>query len=294
MGFLDGKVAIVTGAGGGIGRAHALLLAQEGAKVVVNDLGGDRHGKGKGTSMADAVVAEIRKAGGKAIANYDSVAELEGARRMVQAAVDEYGGIDILICNAGILRDKTLQNMTVEMWNDVMNVHLNGTFYCTKAAYDRMIEQGRGGRILCTSSASGLFGNFGQTNYGAAKAGIAGFVRCLWQEGQKHKITVNGIAPGAFTRMTEDLLPGGQSGDFAKKWRPEHVSPVVVWLCSDEAAGVTGRIFSLHGNEVSLVEPVRTKIADRTDNLEPWNPAEIGPKVLEFIKKKGPPPRAMG
>lgn len=294
MGFLDGKVAVVTGAGGGIGRAHARLLAKEGASVVVNDLGGDRHGSGKGNSMADEVVKEITSAGGKAVADYGSVASKEDAQAMVRRAVEEFGRIDIMICNAGILRDKTLKKMSDQEWHAVIDVHLNGTYYCVKAAYDRMIEQGKGGRILCTSSSSGLFGNFGQTNYGAAKAGIAGMVRCLWQEAQKYNITVNGIAPGAFTRMTEDLLPGGKEGDFAKKWTPEHVSPVVAWLCSDEAGGVTGRIFSLHGNEVSIIEPAREKIADRTDNLEPWDPGEIGPKVMEFIKKKGPPARALG
>lgn len=294
MGMLDGKVAVVTGAGGGIGRAHALLLAKEGASVVVNDLGGDRHGSGKGSSMADEVVQEITGAGGKAVPDYGSVSERKDAQAMVQRAIDEFGGIDIMLCNAGILRDKTLKNMAQAEWDAVINVHLNGTFFCVKAAYDRMIEQGRGGRILCTSSSSGLFGNFGQTNYGAAKAGIAGIVRCLWQEAQKYNITVNAIAPGAFTRMTEDLLPGGKEGDFAKKWTPEHVSPVVVWLCSDQAAQVTGRVFSLHGNEVCIIEPVREKIADRTDDLVPWEPSEIGPKVLEFIKKKGPPARALG
>ncbi len=184
--------------------------------------------------------------------------------------------------------------MTPDLWDNVLKVHLYGTYYCSKAAYDRMVEQGRGGRIICTSSASGLFGNFGQTNYGAAKGGIAGFVSCLCLEGQRYKINVNCIAPGAFTRMTEGLLPGGKDGDMAKRWRPEHVSPVVVWLCSDEADGVSGRIFSLHGNDVTLIEPSRHKIADRSDNIEPWLPSEIGPRVAEFLRKRGPPPRAMG
>ena len=179
MGMLDGKVALVTGAGGGLGRAHALLLAAEGASVVVNDLGGSRDGTGAGTSMADQVVDEIKAAGGQAVANYGSVTNPEEARAMVQACSDSFGKIDILIANAGILRDKSFKNMDDTMWDVVLDVHLRGTYLTTKAAYDTMIEQGNGGRIIMTSSTSGLLGNFGQTNYGAAKAGIAGFMRCL-------------------------------------------------------------------------------------------------------------------
>ena len=214
MGSLDGKVAIVTGAGGGIGKAHALLLAKEGACVVVNDLGGARDGTGASSSMADAVVDEITAAGGKAVANYGSVTDKAAAKEMVDQAVQAFGKLDILIANAGILRDKSFKNMDDDMWDLVLDVHLRGTYLTTKAAYDRMIEQGTGGRIVMTSSTSGLLGNFGQTNYGAAKAGIAGFTRCLWLEGLKYGITVNVLAPTAMSRLTEDS-PGGANLDHA-------------------------------------------------------------------------------
>ena len=195
MGMLDGKVALVTGAGGGLGRAHALLLAHEGAQVIVNDLGGSRDGTGASSSMADGVVDEIKAAGGEATAHYGSVTSRDDAESMVQCAVDTYGKIDILIANAGILRDKSFKNMDDNMWDVVMDVHLRGTYLVTKVAYDTMLEQGTGGRIIMTSSTSGLLGNFGQTNYGAAKAGIAGFMRCLWLEGLKYGITVNVLVP---------------------------------------------------------------------------------------------------
>ena len=249
MGMLDGKVALVTGAGGGLGRTHALLLAAEGAAVVVNDLGGARDGTGAGTSMADSVVQEIRDAGGQAVADYGSVADKGQALGMVQTAVDNFGRLDICICNAGILRDKSFKNMTDDMWEVVNDVHLRGTYYSAKAAYDRMLEQGEGGRIIVTSSTSGLLGNFGQTNYGAAKAGIAGFARCLYLEGARYGVTVNILAPTALSRLTEDILPD-QAKDAVP---PEKVSPTVVWLCTDDAKDVTGRTWLLTGNRVSLL-----------------------------------------
>ena len=217
MGMLDGKVALVTGAGGGLGRTHALLLAAEGAAVVVNDLGGARDGTGAGTSMADGVVNEIREAGGEAVADYGSVANKEHAQGMVQTAVDNFGRLDICICNAGILRDKSFKNMTDDLWEVVNDVHLRGTYYSAKAAYDRMLEQGEGGRIIVTSSTSGLLGNFGQTNYGAAKAGIAGFARCLYLEGARYGVTVNILAPTALSRLTEDILPEQAKGRRAAR-----------------------------------------------------------------------------
>ncbi len=229
MGMLYGKVAVVTGAGGGLGRAHALLLAQEGASVVVNDLGGSRDGTGGGSSMADAVVEEIKAAGGNAVANYGSVTSRADAEAMVAGAVEAFGKIDILIANAGILRDKSFKNMDDGMWDAVIDVHLRGTYLTAKVAYDKMIEQGSGGRIIVTSSTSGLLGNFGQTNYGAAKAGIAGFVRCLWLEGVKYGITVSVLAPTATSRMTEDILPE----DIQDNFPPEAGSPPIVWLCTD-------------------------------------------------------------
>lgn len=277
MGMLDGKVALVTGAGGGLGRAHALLLAQEGAAVVVNDLGGSRDGTGAGSSMADGVVDEIKAAGGQAVANYGSVTSREDAEAMVQAAVDAFGKIDILIANAGILRDKSFKNMEDSMWDAVIEVHLKGTYLTTKVAYDKMIEQGNGGRIVVTSSTSGLFGNFGQTNYGAAKAGIAGFMRCLWLEGMKYGVTVNVLAPTATSRMTTDILPEDMQDNFP----PEAVSPPIVWLCTDEAKDVTGRQFLVGGNSVSLLSWQVTPIAKRSLEEGLWGVSEIGEIILE-------------
>ena len=277
MGMLEGKVAIVTGAGGGIGREHARLLAKEGAAVVVNDLGGARDGTGADTSMADAVVEEITAAGGRAIAHYGSVADKEAAQGMVDTAVAEFGRLDICICNAGILRDKSFKNMTDDMWDVVLDVHLRGTYLVTKAAYDRMLEQGEGGRIVMTSSTSGLLGNFGQTNYGAAKAAIAGFMRCLWLEGLKYGITVNVLAPTAMSRLTEDILPEQVQDRFP----PETVAPAVVWLCTDEAKEVTGRQWLVAGNNVALLSWQVTPIAEQDLSEGPWNVAEIGRRILD-------------
>jgi len=284
MGILSGKAALVTGAGGGIGRAHALLLAKEGASVVVNDLGGSRDGTGKSTNLADQVVEEIKKAGGKAVANYDSVTDAKGAQNMVAAAVKAFGKLDILIANAGILRDKTFKNMTEDMWDIVIQVHLKGTYHTVKAAYDQMIAQNVPGRIILTSSTSGLFGNFGQTNYGAAKAGIAGLMRCLWPEAKKYGITVNVLAPAALTRLTEDLKGFGDEGGQGRKMLPEMVSPAVIWLCSDDAAEVTGRQFLVAGNTVSLIEPQTFPIAKRSNDEKPWDPRDIGAEIQKMVK----------
>ena len=276
MGMLEGKVAVVTGAGGGLGRTHALLLAKEGAAVVVNDLGGARDGTGSGTSMADGVVEEIRAAGGQAIAHYGSVSAKDDAIGMIDAAVNEFGKIDICICNAGILRDKSFKNMSDDMWDVVLDVHLRGTYLVTKAAYDKMLELGNGGRIIMTSSTSGLLGNFGQTNYGAAKAAIAGFMRCLWLEGLKYGVTVNVLVPTAMSRLTEDILPEAVQDQFP----PETVSPAVVWLCTDEAKEVTGRQWLCAGNSVSLLSWQATPIADQDLSEGPWEVAEIGERIL--------------
>ena len=282
MGMLDGKVALVTGAGGGLGRAHALLLAKEGASVVVNDLGGARDGTGASHNMADKVVDEIKRAGGKAVADYGSVSDPAQAKAMVQAAVKNFGKIDICINNAGILRDKSFKNMTDDMWDIIISVHLRGTYLVTKAAFDQMIEQGKGGRIIMTSSTSGLFGNFGQTNYGAAKAGTAGFMRCLWLEGVKYGITVNVLAPTAMSRLTEDVLPEPMKEAFP----PEKVSPPVVWLCTDEAKDVSGRQFLVAGNNVSLLSWQVTPIANKDG--DPWDVKTIGEKIVAS-KDKWPP-----
>ena len=275
MGKLDGKVALVTGAGGGLGRAHALLLAQEGAAVVVNDLGGTRDGTGQGSAMADGVVEEIRAAGGQAAADYGSVSDEAAAKAMVQAAVDHFGHLDICINNAGILRDKSFKNMTNELWDLVVDVHLRGTYLVAKAAWDQMLAQGRGGRIINTSSTSGLIGNFGQTNYAAAKAGIAGITRTLALEGVKYGITVNTLAPAAWSRLTEDIMPGDAEGQYG----PEKVAPVVVWLCTDDAKHVTGRQFCAGGNRVSLLSWHVLEIAQGDPMAAPFTVEEIGERM---------------
>lgn len=284
MGLLEGKVALVTGAGGGLGRCHALLLAKEGAAVVVNDLGGARDGTGEGHEMADNVVKEISNAGGKAVAHYGSVSDAEAAKEMVKTAVDTFGKLDICIANAGILRDKTFKKMTDEMWFKVIEVHLTGTYRVVKEAYEQMLAQEKGGRIVVTSSTSGLLGNFGQCNYGAAKAGIAGFMRCLALEGAKYGVTVNALAPTAHSRMTEGLLPA----ELLEQWPPEKVSPTVAWLCSDEAKDVTGRHFLVTGNNVQLLSWQLTPLADKDNSEEPWDVAELG-KFIRANMDKWPP-----
>jgi len=236
----DDRVAIITGAGGGLGRTYALDLAKRGAKVVVNDLGGKPDGTGASQSMADKVVDEIKAAGGEAVANYDSVATPEGGKAIVQTALDAFGTIDIVINNAGILRDKTFAKMTVEEIDLVIDVHLRGAFYVTQPAFGIMREKGYG-RIIVTSSGAGIFGNFGQTNYGAAKMGLVGMMNVLAVEGAKYNIKCNAIAPTARTRMTEDLL-----GPMAEFLAPETVTPMVVYLAS-EGCEVTHEIFSIGG-----------------------------------------------
>ena len=281
MGNLDDKVAIVTGAGGGLGRAHALLLAQEGASVVVDDLGGSRDGTGSGQSMADTVVEEIIAAGGKAVANYGSVTDDDAAESMVKTALDTYGRIDILVNNAGILRDRSFKNMTDAEWDAVIDVHLRGAYLATKHVWAALLEQGQGGRIIMTSSTSGLIGNFGQTNYGAAKAGLAGFMRVLALEGMKYGITVNVLAPAALSRMTEDLMP--DTPELAEAMAPEKVSPTVAWLCTDDASSVTGRQFCVSGNRTTLLSWQTNVIAEKDSMAEPWSVDEIGGKILQSM-----------
>ena len=277
MGLLEGKVAIVTGAGGGLGRAHALLLAEHGACVVVNDLGGARDGTGSSNSMADSVVEEIRNAGGQAEATYGSVTEDDAAKAMVQCAVDNFGRLDILINNAGILRDRSFKNMTDAEWDAVIEVHLRGAYLVTKHSWQQMLTQGDGGRIIMTSSTSGLIGNFGQANYGAAKAGLAGFMRVLALEGIKYGITVNVLAPAALSRMTEDLMP--ESEETAVRMAPEKVSPTVAWLCTDAAAKVTGRQFCVSGNRTTLLSWQYDVLAERDSSDEPWTVEAIGEQI---------------
>jgi NAD(P)-dependent dehydrogenase (short-subunit alcohol dehydrogenase family) len=255
MGLLDGKVAIVTGAGGGLGRCHALLFAKEGAAVVVNDLGGARDGAGGGHSMADQVVKEIQAAGGQAVANYDSVATVDGGANIAKSAIDAFGKIDILVNNAGILRDKTLVNTDEASWDIVIQVHLKGTYCVTRPVFAHMKERGQGGVIVNTSSTSGLIGNFGQSNYGAAKAGIAGFTRCLALEGKKYNIRVWGLAPVAVTRLTEDL-PGMANDAVKQALAPEKVSPAVLYMVSDLSKDKTGKFLFVSGNKVTELKVV--------------------------------------
>ena len=245
LGF-DGRVAIITGAGGGLGRQHALSLASRGALVVVNDLGGAVDGSGRDAGAAQLVVDEIAAAGGEAVADTNSVATPEGGEAIVQTAIDAFGRIDIVINNAGILRDKTFHNMTPDLLDPVLDVHLKGAFNVTKPAWVHLREQ-RYGRVISTSSAAGIFGNFGQTNYGAAKMGLVGLTRVLAVEGARHGIHANAIAPLADTRMTEDIL-----GAMAEQLDPAHVTPVVAYL-AHESCEATGRVFSVGGGRVAEV-----------------------------------------
>jgi NAD(P)-dependent dehydrogenase (short-subunit alcohol dehydrogenase family) len=248
----DGKVAIVTGAGGGLGKQHALELARRGAKVVVNDLGGSMDGSGGSSAAADAVVAEIKAFGGEAIANGSSVTDDAGVALMVKHAMDAWGRIDILIANAGILRDKSFAKMDISDFELVVNVHLMGTVKPTKAVWEIMKAQNYG-RIVVTTSSSGLYGNFGQSNYGAAKLGIIGFMNTLKLEGQKNNIHVNAIAPVAATRMTENLMPP----EILARLKPEYVTPGVVFLCSEEAP--TGCILTAGAGAFALARIVETE-----------------------------------
>jgi len=256
MGRLNGKIAVITGAGRGIGKETALFLANEGAKVVVNDLGGNTDGTG-GTQIADEVVEEIKSAGGEAVANYDNVSEFSGGQNIFQSAIDAFGGMDILINNAGILRDKTLFNMEENDWDQVIAVHLKGHFNCTRPFASYIRETNRMAcRIINMSSVSGLYGNFGQTNYGAAKAGIAGFTRSLSFEMAKYKCTVNTISPGAATRMTIDLIKAAGRDVDVNDWKqgPQQLAPVITWLCCDEASDITNQIIHVQNGTVGIMQ----------------------------------------
>jgi NAD(P)-dependent dehydrogenase (short-subunit alcohol dehydrogenase family) len=242
----DERVAIITGAGGGLGRSHALELARRGARVVVNDVGRSVHGDGASTDAAQAVVDEITALGGTAVANHDTVATTEGGHAIVQAALDEFGRVDIVINNAGILRDKAFHKMDSHMIDSVVDIHLKGALFVSQPAFRVMRENGYG-RIVNTTSASGLFGNFGQANYGAAKAGLAGLTRVLALEGEAHGIKVNAIAPIAATRMTAGVL-----GELTSRVGPDSVSPVVAYLAHEECA-VNGNVYSVAGGRVALI-----------------------------------------
>lgn len=290
LGF-DGKVAVITGAGGGLGRAHALLLASRGALVVVNDLGGAVDGSGSDKGAAERVADEIRAAGGEAVADTNSVATPEGGAAIVKTAVDAFGRVDIVINNAGILRDKSFHNMTPELVDSVLDVHLRGAFNVSQPAFALMREQGYG-RIVSTSSAAGLFGNFGQTNYGAAKMGLVGLTRVLAVEGAKYNVKANAIAPLALTRMTENLL-----GSLGDKLDPALISPVVAFLVHEDCP-VTGEVFSVGGGRVARVFVAETKgyfnralsvedVRDHFDTIRDETgyavPANIGEETALFL-----------
>jgi NAD(P)-dependent dehydrogenase (short-subunit alcohol dehydrogenase family) len=280
MPSLDGKVAIVTGAGRGIGREHSLALARAGAKVVVNDLGGSAAGEGSDTTPAQSVADEIKAAGGEATANYDNVADFQGAANMVKQAIGDFGRLDILVNNAGILRDRMLVSMTEEEWDAVIAVHLKGHFAPTHHAATYWREQSKAGnqingRVINTSSPSGVFGNVGQTNYGAAKAGIAGFTIIAAQELSRYGVTVNCLAPNARTRMTEDIfggLPEPAEGEY-DPLDPANISPVVVALCADEAQGITGQCFFIYGGTINVLKPWDVGTVVTKDDF--WDPDEL-------------------
>jgi len=257
--LLDGRVAIVTGAGRGIGRDHALSLARHGAKVVVNDLGGTADGTGSDLTPAQSVVEEITGAGGAAVANGDNVADFDGAERLVRSAIDTFGDVHVLVNNAGILRDRVLANMTEAEWDAVINVHLKGTFAPTHHAVAYWRERAKAGetvsgRVINTTSVSGIYGNPGQTNYGAAKAGIAAFTVIAALEVARYGVTVNAVAPVALTRMTEGLGPAPETDEDKEARAPHWIAPIVTWLASDAAADVTGRVFEASGSFLAVAE----------------------------------------
>jgi len=281
--FCEGRVCIVTGAGRGIGREHALMLAEHGAQVIVNDLGGTRDGEGEDSSAAQEVVSEIKAAGGEAVANFANVSDYEAAGAMIQQAIDSFGRLDVLINNAGILRDRMLSNMTPEEWDAVIQVHLRGTYAPSQHAAAYWRKQSKAGqpvdaRLINTTSVSGLYGNPGQTNYGAAKAGIASFTVIASRELGRYGVTVNAIAPGALTRMTEDLMGAGQDAEASS---PRWVAPIATWLASTESRDVTGRVFEASGGVLAVAEGWH-----RGPQAEPVDdPTRMGPVARDLIDR---------
>ncbi len=294
-----GRTVIVTGAGRGIGRAHALAFAAAGARVVVNDVGTALDGAATTETPAQPVVDEIVAAGGEAVANYDDVADWEGARRLIRQAVDTFGGLDVLVNNAGFVRDRMLVNLGEDEWDAVVRVHLKGHFATMRHAAEYWRGESKAGRpvdarVINTSSGAGLQGSVGQGNYGAAKAGIAGLTLTAAAEFGRYGVTVNAIAPAARTRMTEtvfaDTMAAPESGFDAMA--PENISPIVVWLGSTQSAGVTGRMFEVEGGKVALAQGWRHGAP--VDRGARWNPAELGPVVAELIEKSTPPEPVYG
>jgi len=295
MGINDGRIVVITGAGRGIGREHALEFASQGAKIVVNDLGAEVDGTGSSAGPAGEVVDEIRGMGAEAVANGDDVSDYEGAGRLIQTAIDTFGGLDVLVNNAGILRDRMMVNMTIEEWDAVIRVHLRGTFAPMRHASEYWRNRSKAGetndaRIINTTSPSGIYGNVGQTNYGAAKAGIASMTIIAAMELGRYGVTVNAIAPAALTRMTENLGMGDASA--AKKPEefdpldPGNIAPLVVWLGSPESAAITGRVFNVMGGNISVAEGwVAGPGVDKDDR---WDPAELGGVIPGLVEKAAP------
>ena len=290
MGMLEGKVAVITGAGRGIGRGEALLFAREGASVVVNDVGGEWDGTGQDPRPASEVVKEIGAAGGQAVAHYDDISEADGAAGAIRLALDSWGRLDAVVNNAGILRDRMVFNMSVQDWDSVMKVHLRGTFLMTMEACSHWRGRAKAGeevtgRIVNTSSTSGLLGNAGQSNYGAAKAGIAGFTQIVSMEMARYGVTVNAIAPGARTRMTEktfgDLkVPEGGFDPLD----PENIAPMVAYLCTDAAAGITGQVFGVTGGLVELYQGW-TPVAELEKDAR-WDVEELAERMQDLFAER--------
>jgi len=286
MGRLNNKVAIITGAGRGIGKEICLYLAKEGARIVVNDLGGDRDGSGGG-KIADEVVNEIKDLGLEAVANYDSVSTVEGGNNIFNSAMDAFGQADILVNNAGILRDRTLYNMEESDWDLIMEVHLKGHYNCTRPLVRYIRDTNRSDcRIINMSSVSGLFGNFGQVNYGAAKEGIAGFTRSLALEVAKYKCTVNTISPGAATRLTIDLIEAAGRKYDENDWTqgPEQIAPVIAWLCTDEAKDVTSQIIHSQGGILGIMQQPAIIKSFTTENL--WSLDQLDNLIPELVETR--------
>jgi NAD(P)-dependent dehydrogenase (short-subunit alcohol dehydrogenase family) len=285
MGLLDGKVAIVTGAGRGIGRGEALELAHQGARVVVNELDAD---------AGAAVVVEIEQLGGEALLDTGDVAELDAAASMLRRAIDRWGQLDAVVNNAGIVRDRTIVKMTPEEWDSVIRVHLRGHYAPTHVACAYWKAEQRPGRIVCTSSTSGLLGNFGQANYGAAKAGIAAFAQIVAHEMARYGVTCNAIAPAARTRMTEGAygtIAGGSSSDSFDFWHPDNVAPLVAYLCSDAAAHISGKVFGIQGDAVELYQPW-TSVAVIENDDERWKASHLADRINDLFDESGIEPGA--